>query len=258
MITGSLARPDGRLCFDSLGSGLDVLLLHAGGERRRVWHPVMEYLARHGCRATAYDQRGHGESIASRAFTLPDYGEDTIDMVARLTMPVVVGASLGGFAALFALADAATEARVAGLVLVDVFPDPDPERTQRFLAPLGMDKLPLVADILGRQDRLREITRGLSLPILVIRAGERTGTADTDADRFLALAPHAQIVSVAGAGHLIAKEKPVELAVLLSEFQQFDAVRERRRNFAILSSHARDISREGEGSAISRQTMEGR
>lgn len=228
MITGSLARPDGRLFFDSLGSGPDVLLLHAGGERRRVWHPVVDHLARQGFRATAYDQRGHGESIGGRAFPLPAFGEDTIDMVAHLTMPVVVGASLGGFAALYALADAATEARVAGLVLVDVFPDPDPERVQRFLAPLGMDQSPLVADILGRRVRLREITKGLSLPILAIRAGERAGITDDDAGRFLKLAPHARIVSVAGAGHLIAKEKPVELAALLSEFLRSRAVRERR------------------------------
>ncbi|MBA2743205.1 MAG: alpha/beta hydrolase [Chthoniobacterales bacterium] len=242
MITGSLARPDGGLCFDSLGSGPDVLLLHAGGERRRVWHPVMVYLARYGCRATAYDQRGHGESTGGRAFTLPAYGEDAIDMVARLTMPVVVGASLGGFAALLALADAATEANVAGLVLVDVFPDPDPERTLRFLAPLGMDKSPLVADILGRRDRLREITRGLSLPILAVRADERAGITDSDAARFLELAPHAQIASVAGAGHLIAKEKPVELAALLSEFQLSNAVRERRRNRAMRNSQGRNFS----------------
>lgn len=230
MITGSLTRPDGRLCFDSLGSGPDVLLLHAGGERRRVWHPVMDYLAGHGCRATAYDQRGHGESVGDSASTLPPFGEDTIGMVAQLTMPVVVGASLGGFAALFALADAAIEANVAGLVLVDVFPDPDPERTRRFLAPLGLDKSPLVADILGRRDRLREITRGLSLPILAVRAGGRTGIADTDADRFLQLAPHAGIVSIADAGHLIAKERPVELAAHLLDFLQSDAVRARRRS----------------------------
>jgi pimeloyl-ACP methyl ester carboxylesterase len=242
MITGSLTRPDGRLCFDSLGSGPDMLLLHAGGERRRVWHPVMDYLAGHGCRATAYDQRGHGESVGDRASTLPPFGEDTIDMVAQLTMPVVVGASLGGFAALLALADAATEANVAALVLVDVFPDPDPERTRRFLAPLGMDKSPLVADILGRRERLRQITRELSLQILAIRAGEPAVTEDIDADRFLQLAPHARIVSVAGAGHLIAKERPGELAAHLVEFQQSDAVRERRGSSAMPSSPARDVS----------------
>lgn len=231
MITGSLARPDGTLCFDRLGHGSDLLLLHAGGERRRVWHPVMEVLARHGCRASAYDQRGHGDSIRERG-TLPEYGADTVEMIAHLTMPVVVGASLGGFAALFALADATVEAQVAGLVLVDVFPDPDPERTRRFLAPLGMDTSPLVGDILGRADRLREITRGLSLPILAIRAGERAGITDGDAKRFLALAPHAEMATVPGAGHLIAREKPLELVALLAEFQRSDAVRARREKAA--------------------------
>lgn len=236
MITGSLARPDGNLWFDSLGSGFDVLLLHAGGERRRVWHPVMEYIAKRGCRAIAYDQRGHGESIGMRADSLPAFGEDAVDMVARLTMPIVVGASLGGFAALIALADEVTEANVAGLVLVDVVPDPDPKRTRRYLAPLGMDKSPLVADILGRRDHLRAIVRGLSLPILAIRAGERTGIADIDADRLLKLAPHARIVSVAGSGHLIARERPIELAALLSGFQLSSAVQERRRNSKALTS----------------------
>ncbi len=165
-------------------------------------------------------------------------------MVARLTMPVVVGASLGGFAALSALADAATEANVAGLVLVDVVPDPDPERTLRFLAPLGMDKLPLVADILGRRDHLRELARRLSLPILAIRAGERAEISDIDADRFLDLAPHARIVSVAGAGHLIARDKPIQLAALLSDFQLSDAVRERRRSSAPPNSCKSDMARD--------------
>ncbi len=227
MISGSLARPGARLCFDSVGSGPDVLLLHAGGERRQVWHPVMGHLAGQGCRATAYDQRGHGESTGGDAATLPPYGADTIEMIAQLTMPVVVGASLGGFAALFALADAATEAGTAGLVLVDVFPDPDPGRTRRFLAPLGMDRSPLVEDILSRRGRLREITKGLSLPILAIRAGERTGITDGDADRFLELAPHARIVTVTGAGHLVAKEKPDDLAALLADFLVSDAVQGR-------------------------------
>ncbi len=236
MITGSLARPDGSLWFDSLGNGPDVLLLHAGGERRQVWHPVMERIVERGCCAIAYDQRGHGESLGARAHLLSTYGEDTVDIIARLTMPIVVGASLGGFAALIALADPATAANVAGLVLVDVVPDPDPERTRRYLAPRGMDKSPLVADILGRRDHLREIVRGLSLPILVVRAGERTGISDIDADRLLELAPHARIVSVAGCGHLIAREKPIELAALLSDFQLSNAVLERRRRFATRSS----------------------
>jgi pimeloyl-ACP methyl ester carboxylesterase len=62
MITTSLQRPDATLYCDSLGHGQEILLLHAGGERRRVWHPVMGYLANHGCRCVAYDQRGHGRA----------------------------------------------------------------------------------------------------------------------------------------------------------------------------------------------------
>jgi pimeloyl-ACP methyl ester carboxylesterase len=158
------------------------------------------------------------------------FGEDTVDMIAQLHMPLVVGASLGGFAALLALSNPSVERQVAGLVLVDVVPDPDPDRTRRFLAPLGMDQSPLVDDILGRRDRLREIAASLTLPILAIRAGERTGYLDDDADRFARLAPHAAIITVAGAGHLVAKEKPIELAALLAGFLQSNAVRDRHKN----------------------------
>lgn len=228
MISGVLTRPDGELRFDRLGDGPDLLLLHAGGERRRVWRPVMEDLAARGYRSTAYDQRGHGDSVTPAHDALPDFGADTAAMVDTLTRPVLVGASLGGFAALAALGDPAIEAEAAGLVLVDVFPDPDPDRVRRFLAPLGMDHSPRVDDILSRRDELRAITRRLTLPILAVRAGERTGITDQEAARFRALAPHAHIVTVPGAGHLIAREKPVELAAQIAAFLGSDPVRARR------------------------------
>ncbi len=191
---------------------------------------MMGYLASHGCRCVAYDQRGHGESDGGRHRSVTAFGEDTVDMISQLRMPLVVGASLGGFAALLALSNPSIERQVAGLVLVDVIPDPDPDRTRRFLAPLGMDQSPLVEDILGRRDRLREIAASLTLPVLAIRAGERTGYSDDDADRFARLVPHAAITTVAGAGHLVAKDKPIELAALLAGFLQSDAVRDRHRN----------------------------
>jgi pimeloyl-ACP methyl ester carboxylesterase len=206
MITTSLQRPDATLHGDSLGHGQEILLLHAGGERRRVWHPVMGYLANRGCRCVAYDQRGHGESGGGRPSSVTAFGEDTVDMISQLRMPLVVGASLGGFAALLALSNPSVERQVAGLVLVDVVPDPDPDRT------------------------LREIAASLTLPVSAIRAGERTEYSDDDADRFARLVPHAAITTVAGAGHLVAKDKPIELAALLASFLQSDAVRDRQRN----------------------------
>ncbi len=228
MITGSLARPGGQLYFDRLGTGQDMLLLHAGGERRRVWHPAMADLAQHDCCTHAYDQRGHGESTSAHASALPIFGQDAAAMLAPLVAPMVVGASLGGFAALVALADPQVEARVAGLVLVDVLPDPDPEGTLRYLTPRGMATSPLVADILGRRDQLRDIAAGLTLPILVVRAGDGAGITDGDVARFLTLAPQARFATVPGAGHLVAREKPHALAALLAAFAQSDAVLARR------------------------------
>ncbi|MBA2401150.1 MAG: alpha/beta hydrolase, partial [Bradyrhizobium sp.] len=155
------------------------------------------------------------------------FGDDAVEMISQLRMPLVVGASLGGFAALLALANPSVERQVAGLVLVDVVPDPDSDRTRRFLAPLGMDTSPLVEDILGRRDGLREIAAGLKLPILAIRAGDRAEHPDSDADRFARLVPHAAFATVVGAGHLVARDKPVELAALLAAFAPSDSVRER-------------------------------
>ena len=169
---------------------------------------MMSYLADRGCRCVAYDQRGHGDSGGGRHTSVTAFGEDTVEMISQLRMPLVVGASLGGFAALLALSDPSVERRVAGLVLVDVVPDPDPDRTRRFLAPLGMDQSPLVEDILGRRDRLRKIAASLTLPVLAIRAGERTGYSDDDADRFAKLVPHAAITVVAGAGTWLPKTTP--------------------------------------------------
>ncbi|QNQ10857.1 alpha/beta fold hydrolase [Sphingomonas alpina] len=96
MIDDALIRPDAVLRFDQLGSGPAALLLHAGGERRRVWHKIMEPLAQCGFLTVAYDQRGHGESGGSLDAPLTAFGADTAAMIEHLISPVVVGASLGG------------------------------------------------------------------------------------------------------------------------------------------------------------------
>ncbi len=227
MLTGDLRRPDATLKFDRLGAGPDLLLLHAGGERRQVWHRVMAPMADR-CRCTAYDQRGHGESGGDRAGPVTLYGEDTVAMLADLDSPILVGASLGGFAALLALADPEVERRAAGLVLVDVTPDPDPGATRAFLGPLGMADTPLVGDILGRAQELRRIAAGLTLPILAIRAGKPPASGDPDAERFAALVPHARFATVPEAGHLIARDRPEALAALLAEFSSAPDVAKRR------------------------------
>ena len=128
----ALQRPDVTLIGTGTGTGEGppALLLHAGGERRQTWEPVAAALAQAGYCSLAYDQRGHGDSDPANADSLPSFAADVAAMIDTLdAAPVVVGCSLGGLAALLAL-DPQLEARVAGLILVDVVPDSPPQRTR--------------------------------------------------------------------------------------------------------------------------------
>jgi pimeloyl-ACP methyl ester carboxylesterase len=210
----TLTRPDGRLAGTEVGTGPPVILLHAGGERGSVWSSVEERLASHGYRSIAWDQRGHGESSAPDIDHLPPFAGDVAAMVASLdASPVLVGASLGGLAAMLALADRGVRDRVAGLVLVDVVPDPDPARVRAYLSATTGDLAshPIVEDILGRADALRSAARKLDLPTLLVRGGRSTIVEDEVAS-FLELAPAARVRVIENAGHLVAQDAPLELA----------------------------------------------
>ena len=212
-----LQRPDVTLVGTSCGEGPPALLLHAGGQRRQTWEPVAAGLARAGCSSIAYDQRGHGDSNPARAGadSLPLFAADVAAMIGTVAAaPILVGSSLGGLAALLALADPRLEACVAGLMLVDVVPDPPPDRTRARLArTLGARaNQPLVDDILGRAGALRAVADSLNLPVTLVRGGGDSAVTDADASRLLELVPQATVATIPGAGHLIASDAPIELA----------------------------------------------
>jgi pimeloyl-ACP methyl ester carboxylesterase len=212
-----LRRGADRIVGEQAGSGPPILLLHAGGESRAVWRPVIADLAEQGFTSVAYDQRAHGESGGSPADGVLAFGEDAKDMIRRLDRPVVVGASLGGFALMLALEE--LEARVAGLVLVDVTPAPDPERTRAYLSPRsGLGASPLVEDILARSAQLTRIVRGLRLPVLLVCGGVKTPLDETGRSAFAELCRHADIQIIDHASHLVARDAPGELASLIAEF----------------------------------------
>lgn len=185
----------------------------------------MAALAARGFRSVAFDQRGHGQSGGSPADGVHAYGDDARAMIELMRWPVVVGASLGGFALMLALE--ALECNVAGLVLVDVTPAPDPGRTRAYLTPRGLGDSPLVGDILARADHLERIVATLRLPILLVcGGGSPLGAAERA--RFAALAPRTRIELIDYAGHLVARDAPAELARLIADFSESDAVEARR------------------------------
>ncbi len=112
-----------RLAADSFGDPHSpvVLMLHGGGQTRHAWHATATSLARAGWRAVTVDLRGHGESTHPRppAYSLEDFAADVRALIATAESPIVIGASLGGIAALLALTEEPV-APATGLILVDV------------------------------------------------------------------------------------------------------------------------------------------
>jgi pimeloyl-ACP methyl ester carboxylesterase len=117
---------DVTLAADEWGdpAAMPVVFLHGGGQTRHAWGGVARAAADAGFRAITLDHRGHGESDWS-----PDgdyrqgvFVADVRAVVAQLAAPpVLVGASLGGIAALMATGTEPA-APCRGLVLVDVTP----------------------------------------------------------------------------------------------------------------------------------------
>ena len=124
-----------RLVADVYGEeGPVVLLLHGGGQTRHAWRATTQSLAHAGWVAYALDQRGHGDSewAADGAYAAADFAADAKAVALALAQrggraPVVVGASLGGIAALLALGamKPGDPPLFSALVLVDITPRVD-------------------------------------------------------------------------------------------------------------------------------------
>jgi len=114
-----------RLAGDAWGApdAAPVVFLHGGGQTRHAWGGTAAAVARHGAYAVSLDHRGHGDSgwPADGDYDLATFAEDVRAIAGELGRPpVVVGASLGGLAALMAEGELGPLLRA--LVLVDVAP----------------------------------------------------------------------------------------------------------------------------------------
>ncbi len=133
-----------RLAADRFGDrGLPVILLHGGGQTRHSWDAAAERIAAIGHVVYSVDQRGHGQSewVPSGAYAFADFGADLVELCAAVktlhgARPVVVGASLGGFAGM--LAEGALEpGSMSALVLVDITPRIDPGGVDKIIGFMG-------------------------------------------------------------------------------------------------------------------------
>jgi pimeloyl-ACP methyl ester carboxylesterase len=115
-----------------------VLLLHGGGQTRHSWGGTAAALAQRGWCAITLDARGHGESDWHGAgdYSLTAFALDVVEFAQTLpSKPFVVGASLGGCAAMLLEGEVAPGTTRA-IVLVDVVPllnEEGTDRIQRFM-----------------------------------------------------------------------------------------------------------------------------
>ena len=154
------------------GDGPPALLLHGFGQTRQSWGLAASKLGEQGWRAYAVDLRGHGDSArpVAAAYANTDFAADLLSLCHSLkTPPLVVGASMGGVAAL--TAQGASDVQLyRGLVLVDITPDVDAEGARRIISfmaanPDGYASLEEAAEAIGvyrGSERGKASPRGLA------------------------------------------------------------------------------------------------
>jgi pimeloyl-ACP methyl ester carboxylesterase len=124
-----------RLVADVRGDPEDwpVLFLHGGGQTRHAWGQTAEIVADQGWRTITMDLRGHGDSdwAPNADYSFTAHCADCLSVIDQLGKPpVLVGASLGGIAAM--LAEGTSDRTVSlALILVDIAPKSNPAGVQR-------------------------------------------------------------------------------------------------------------------------------
>jgi pimeloyl-ACP methyl ester carboxylesterase len=112
-----------------------VLLLHGGGQTRHSWRSAQRELAACGYHVLNLDSRGHGDSqwaASASEYSLGHLAGDILTLIDSLpNAPALVGASMGGLAALTVIGSHPQAA--SALVLVDVVPRVETQGAERIL-----------------------------------------------------------------------------------------------------------------------------
>jgi pimeloyl-ACP methyl ester carboxylesterase len=247
-----------RLVGDAYGdpSASPVLLLHGGGQTRHAWGGTAAALASHGRHAISLDLRGHGDSgwDPEADYRVETFARDLCAVARQLpSRPAVVGASLGGLAALIAQGESDTPPASA-VVLVDIAPRVDPVGVVRIVEfmtgyPDGFASLEEAADAVAsyvpHRPRPRDLN-GLRKNLRLgsdgryrwhwdprFMSGERPPRASQDPERLEAAA------------------RALRVPTLLVRGRQSDVVNEDgARAFLALVPHARYVDVSGAGHMV--------
>jgi 3-oxoadipate enol-lactonase len=252
MSTSGMVAVDGaELAWSSDGEGRPVVCVHAGVADQRMWEPLTALLT--DClRMIRYDMRGFGRSRTSPGVSSP--GRDLAALLTALDegRAQLVGASFGGLVALEAAAIAPE--RVRDLVLLAPFvPSVEPSQEMRAFweaedAALEEGRIDdavelslrmwvdrstgdsairaLVADMQERAFRLQLETESdleetplqlerIDAPAIVAYGGADLTDFALMAEHLAAALPNARLERIDGAGHLLALERPEEVAHLI-------------------------------------------
>src|SRR6266850_1191369 len=186
--------------------GPGVLLVHGWGSRGARFIDLGNALLTRGYRVVTFDAPGHGAS-SGRLSSGPEFARAAVAVAKAVgSVSLVVGHSLGGFAAALALSSGLV-ARRAVLLAPSANPD---SYTAQFAAVLGVDD-PVMTSMRGRLERRLGFTwaqmnvpilaRDMRVPLLVIHdQDDREVTWDNGA----AISrewPGAELVTTAGLGH---------------------------------------------------------
>jgi len=113
-----------------------VVFLHGGGQTRRSWGRAAAAVAERGWQAVTIDLRSHGESDWSSDgdYRVVSFAGDVQEVLRTLPpKPVLVGASLGGFASML-LAGELAPGIASAVVLVDIVPNMEQSGANRIHA----------------------------------------------------------------------------------------------------------------------------